>query len=142
MENGMKNVIMVIKGTQTVDDAQDAVELTTVGKMGEKNGKIFLTYEEDTEGGAPVTTTLKIIGEESVTMQKSGGNTSRLMIEKGQRNISIYETGYGNLAIGVFGESIKNGLHENGGTLEVSYTLDANSSLLSHNKLEISVKEA
>lgn len=141
MENGLKNVIMVIRGTQTVEDMQDTVELTTVGKMGEKNGKTFLTYEED-EDGVSVVTTLKISGEESVTMQKSGGNTSRLMIEKGQRNISIYETGYGNLAIGVFGETIKNGLQQNGGVLEVSYTLDANSSLLSHNKLEISVKEA
>lgn len=141
MENGLKNVIMVIRGTQTVEDMQDTVELTTVGKMGEKNGKTFLTYEED-EDGVSVVTTLKISGEESVTMQKSGGNTSRLMIEKGQRNISIYETGYGNLAIGVFGETIKNDLQQNGGVLEVSYTLDANSSLLSHNKLEISVKEA
>lgn len=138
----MKDVWINIKGTQFVDDESDVIELTTLGKMGEKNGRIFLTYTEEREHMPAVITTLKISGEKSVVMQKSGGDTSRLMIEKGQRNLSLYETGYGALTIGVFGEKIENRMNENGGQINMSYTIDANSSLLSRNKLEITVKEA
>lgn len=138
----MKDVWINIKGTQFVDDESDVIELTTLGKMGEKNGRIFLTYTEEREHMPAVITTLKISGENSVVMQKSGGDTSRLMIEKGQRNLSLYETGYGALTIGVFGEKIENRMNENGGQINMSYTIDANSSLLSRNELEITVKEA
>ena len=137
----MKNVLISIKGTQTVDDQQDVIELTTVGKMGEKNGHVFITYSEEQTGLPAVITTLKIIGEDSVTVQRSGGNNSRLMVEKGQRNLSHYETGYGALTIGVFGEKIINKINGNGGQLTLCYTIDANSSLLSRNQLEISIKE-
>lgn len=137
----MKNVLIKIKGTQTVGEQSDTVELTTVGKMGEKNGRVFITYSEEQTEIPATLTTLKIAGEKSVTIQRSGGSTNRLFIEKGQRNLSLYETGYGVLTIGVFGEKIVNEINETGGRLTMSYTLDANSSLISRNKLEIHIKE-
>lgn len=142
----MKDVIIKIKGTQFVSSADspegEVIELTTVGQMDDKNGKTVLTYSEDNkEDGAEVITTLKISGEHSVVMQRSGGNSSRLQIEKGQRHLSHYETGYGNLMIGVFGESIRNEIGQDGGRLFMSYTIDVNCNMISRNELEISVQE-
>lgn len=142
----MKDVIINIKGTQFVSSSEsegEVVELTTVGQMGDKNGKTFLTYSEDnTETGQEIITTLKISGDESVVMQRSGGSNSRLQIERGQRHLSHYETGYGNLMIGVFGETIRNEMAEDGGRLFMSYTIDVNCNMISRNELEIFVKEA
>lgn len=143
----MKDVIIHIKGRQFVADADreeaEVVELTTVGKMGARSGKTFLTYAEDpTLYGAEVTTTLKITGNDSVVMQRSGGSDSRLQIERGQRSFSHYETGYGSLIIGVFGERIQNHLDETGGRLLMTYTIDVESNLISRNELEITVKPA
>ena len=143
----MKDVIIHIKGRQFVVDADageaEIVELTTVGKMGARGGKTFLTYAEDpTLYGAEVTTTLKITGNDSVIMQRSGGSDSRLQIERGQRSFSHYETGYGSLMVWVFGEQIQNHLDEMGGRLLMSYTIDVESNLISRNELEITVKPA
>ena len=46
------------------------------------------------------------------------------------------------MMIGVFANQIKNGLTDEGGALEVSYSLDINSDLTSFNEIFIEVKNA
>ena len=139
----MKDVVINIKGIQFVDGEEDSVEITMVGKMGERNGKTLLMYEEsDQITGAKTTNTLKIKGEESVTIVKSGGELSRMEIEMGRRNTGHYSTGHGDLMLGVFGEKLVNELNDCGGRFFARYTLDINSNLISRNELEISVQPA
>ena len=66
---------------------------------------------------------------------------SRLMLEKGKRHQCLYQTIAGDLMIGVFTKTMKNTLNEKGGTLEVSYTLDFNTDLVSENRFIITVEE-
>lgn len=183
----MKDVIITIKGTQDVDGEKEVVELTTLGKLGERDGKWYITYKDDafadsvTSGGGTagdpydsgpyeygrssdpdydpddaeaaeedlrraaredVTTMLKIEKNNRVTMQRMGGLRSRLTVEKGQRHMSHYDTGYGELMVGVFGEQIQSQIGSKGGRLYMRYTIDVNHSLVSHNQVEIFVKEA
>ncbi len=183
----MKDVIITIKGTQDVDGEREVIELTTLGKLGQKDGKWYITYQDhafadsvsagDVAGGDPydsgpyeyggaedrdydpgdaqaaqedlmraarekVTTMLKIEEETMVTMQRVGGLRSRLTVEKGHRHMSHYDTGYGELMVGVFGEQIQNQMGSGGGRLFMSYTIDVNHSLVSRNQVEIFVKEA
>ncbi len=138
----MKEVLIDILGSQTLgEELPEEIRLTTVGKIGEKNGKIYLIYEEaEGEYDTPVTTTLKIQGEESLVMQRSGGSQTRLTVTRGQRELCRYETPYGDLMIGVYGENMENRLTESGGSLSLSYTIDANMAMLSRNTLKITVK--
>lgn len=140
----MKDVIINIKGTQFTEGAEgEVIELTTIGRMGERDGKVYLTYKEDSMAfGQDITTTLKIEREELVTMQRTGGNYSRLIIQKGQRHMSNYDTEYGNIMIGVFGEKINNQLRMGVGCMSLAYTIDVNCNMISRNELEITVKEA
>lgn len=138
----MKDVLIQITGTQMTDGDDEVIELTTVGKLGEKNGKWYLSYDEGSGIGAEdVTTILKIEEEKMVTMQRSGQLQTRLTIEKGQRHLCHYQTIQGEMMIGVFGEKIKNSISYTGGRLYLSYTIDINSGFISRNQIEILIKE-
>ncbi len=75
-----------------------------------------------------------------VTITRKGAMRSQLMLEKGRRHQCIYQTVAGDLTIGVYTKSMKSTLDENGGTLEVSYTLDFNTDLVSENSFKIKVE--
>ena len=138
----MKDVLIDIKGTQGIGDDVDTIELTTVGQMAIKNGKHYLFYKEnDAIGSVDVKTTLKAEGDNRITLSRSGGLESKLVIEKGRRSKCFYSTVQGELVLGIFGEEIINTLNDNGGILSMSYTIDVENSLLSRNKVEIKVRE-
>lgn len=137
-----KDVLISIKGVSSIDGEKDVMELMTVGNLFFKDGKQFLTYKESEATGFKGTTTcLELDGENKVIMKRIGANRSQLIIEKGKRHLCCYDTGHGDLMIGVFSNSIKNSLDENGGDLSFMYSLDINSSLASENEVYINVKE-
>ena len=74
------------------------------------------------------------------TLIRSGGQRSRLVLEKGKRHLCHYDTGFGSLMVGVFAQSIHSDLTDSGGTLDVSYSLDINSGLNSMNSIFVDVK--
>ncbi len=138
----LKNVLINIVGTNTVENEADKVEFTTEGKLGEKEGKMYILYEEDESIGARgVKTMLKIENDKQVILQRSGPLNSRMTIEKGQRHNCCYSTVQGDIMVGVFGEVIKSEINQNGGKLYMRYTVDVNMGLVSRNEIEISVKE-
>ena len=137
----MKQVIINIKGTQGIDGDSDIIELSTLGTLSEKDGKFLITYEENKTLKDQTVKTLVKTEDGKVTMIRSGGIDSRLIIEKGRRNTCFYSVPQGELVLGVFGEDIKNNLSENGGTLFISYTIDIENTLLSKNTVEISVRK-
>lgn len=138
----LKNVLINIVGINTVENDADKVEFTTEGKLGQKDGKMYILYEEDESIGAKgVKTMLKIENDKQVILQRSGALNSRMTIEKGQRHNCCYSTVQGDIMVGVFGESIKSDLSEHGGKLFMRYTVDVNMGLVSRNEIEISVKE-
>ena len=138
----MKDVLIEIKGTQGLDNDENVIELTTVGQMAFKNGKYYLFYNDnELPGQNGVKTTLKADGNRLVVMNRSGMLESRLIIEKGRRSKCFYATEYGQLVLGIFGESITNTLTDNGGSLNMCYTIDVDNGLLSRNKVEITVRE-
>jgi uncharacterized beta-barrel protein YwiB (DUF1934 family) len=73
---------------------------------------------------------------------RKGGDNTRLILENGKRHLCQYDTGYGNMMIGIFTSRLDSELGDAGGSLQVSYTLDINSNLSSLNELSITVKEA
>lgn len=139
----MKDVLIKIVGKQGIDDDVDTIELTTEGKMGFKDGKYLLTYDESEMIGIKgIKTTLMIKDDNTVILTRSGGMTSRLVIQKGVRNSCFYSTAQGDLLIGIFGEKVSHNFDLSGGKLDMSYTIDSNLSLISRNTVEISVKRS
>lgn len=138
-----EDYLISIIGRQKADGETGEVELTTVGSYVRRGDSRYILYKEYTEAnGKTGTSILKIEGNSKVTLIRGGEDSTRLILEMGKRHLCQYDTGYGNLMIGVFTSRVQSELDDMGGRVEVSYTLDVNSSLSSQNDISITVKEA
>lgn len=138
----MKKVLIKIKGTQGLDGETDVVELSTEGTLRAFNGDYILTYsEEDTIAGKKTKTQLTVQNNNTVVLDRRGELTSRFVITKGERNSCLYSIPQGSLTLGIYGKNVTANLNEYGGTLKMSYSIDANLQPLSENTVEITVQE-
>jgi len=138
----MQEVTFNIKGTQEIDGNTDVMDFVSIGVYEFSENEIVLEYDEGVSFGVNgVKTSLTIASDGVVTLARNGGKFGNLVIEEGKRHLCQYGTEYGDIMIGIFGESVANRLAENGGNLILQYTIDVNSELLSRNKVEISIRE-
>ena len=136
-----KDVKISIRGRQTVDGESEVVEVFTDGTFHEKNGTYYVVYESEEDTGFKGTTTTVKIQKNKVVMLRSAPAESQLIIEKGKRHLCSYNTGYGNVMIGINGSKIDFDLNERGGKVRFKYTIDVNSALLSTHEVNIFVEE-
>ncbi len=138
----MRDVSINLKGTHRDGKDCDVLEYFTTGKFACKDGKYLIEYDESVPMGvAGAKGVVRVESDRRVILQHSGAMKSRLIVEKGKRNLCHYDMEFGAAMFGVFGEVIENSLSASGGRLRLSYTLDFNSNLICENELEISVKE-
>lgn len=138
----MKDVIIGIKSTQGLEDNENVIELTTEGKLSKKGGDFFLSYDEsEMLGEKSVKTVLQIKDNGTVVLERTGGMSSRLVVQEGVRNNCFYSTPHGDMMIGIFGEYLKSSLSDTGGGLTLCYSIDSNLQTISKNKVEITVRE-
>lgn len=138
-----ENYRISILGRQKVDGEVGEIELTTFGSYVKKGKSRYIVYKEYEEGLAsqPRTSVLKIDGQDRVTLMR-GTEGTRLILENGKRHLCQYNTGYGSMMVGIFTKRLNAALDDDGGKLEISYTLDINSTLSSINEITVTVKEA
>lgn len=136
-----KDVLITIKGIQTVDGEQDVVELTTTGSFYRKNETYYLTYTEaEPSSFEGQRTTLKLENSRRVSMIRHGGEDSSLVVERGVRHQCCFDTGFGTMLIGVSGRNIENDVTDNGGSIHFQYSLDVNTALASVNDVYVTIR--
>lgn len=94
-----KEVIIVIKGLQFVDDENDAVEFITGGTYYLKNGKHYVLYDEIVEGYSEATKNTIIFDTNKFEMLKKGVISTHMTFEEKKKNMTYYEMPFGNLMI-------------------------------------------
>ena len=138
-----KDVLISIKGIYSSEDDRDVIELFTTGTYYKKDGCYYICYDESRATGFEGSkTTLKVEQEKMVTLNRSGTANSQLIVEQGVRHQCHYDVGCGDLMVGVLGSRIKSSLNDEGGDLEVRYSLDINSMYASENEMYIHIKES
>ena len=138
-----KNPYMIsIVGEQKVEVQDDRIEVITESKYMMKNGHFLINYKEyDEDLPDKFLNNMVKVENETVTISRKGPLSSQLILEKGKRHQCMYQTIAGTLSIGVFTKTLNNNLNENGGSLEVIYTLDFNSDLVSENRFRIDIEK-
>lgn len=138
-----KDVLINIRGVYNFEDEEsDVVELFTTGTYTQEGDAFLITYQEsEATGFEGSTTTLRVESEDRVTLSRSGPAEAQLIVQNGVRHQCYYDVGYGDMMIGVSGQSIRSNLGESGGDLEFRYALDVNALLASENEMFINVKE-
>ena len=109
-----KDVIISIKGTQKYDGGEPgAVELVTAGRLAQDEAGYTLSYQE-----------------------------SELTGLEGRRHLSMYNTPYGAMAIGVNTRHLLAELDDHGGNIEIDYCIEVDHAVASRNIFCIQFKEA
>ena len=115
-----KDILLSLKGLQMeYAEDSDAVETITPASYYRKGGSHYIVYDEMTEGF------------------KRGLINVRMVFEKSKKNITSYQTPFGNILIGVDTESVQINEKENQISVLVDYTLEANYQYLADCRIEM-----
>lgn len=135
------NVIISIKTYQDIDgDAEGPIELQTTGKFGVINDKYYIVYKEsEMTGFADTTTTIKI-WDRSVTVTRKGKYNMKIDYIKGEHNLCLYPTPYGEIGASIKTFDVDYSFKESNGWLKVDYTIDADNENFCRNSLNVRVE--
>ena len=138
-----KDVVISIKGMQKYEGAlPDVVELVTAGRLSREGESYTLSYQESELTGLGGTLTTILVDGEQVTILRVGEFNSQMVFQEGRRHLSMYNTPYGAMAIGVHTLHLLADLDGQGGRIEVDYTIEVDHAMAGRNVFRISVKEA
>ena len=139
-----KNVIISVRGEQYFEDIDpDTVELTSEGRMTIcDDGEIILAYDETTLTGMEGTTTRFTIRGNSVVLRRSGTVNNEMYFEPGKPHLSLYETPMGALTVEIVTEKLAHKLSEQGGILNIKYTIAVENQITGRHQFKIRVRES
>ena len=137
-----KDVVISIKGIQKYEDTDpDVIELVTEGRLTRVGESYTLSYQESELTGLEGTlTTIQVDGEQ-VTLMRVGEFTSQMVFQEGRRHLSMYNTPYGAMAIGVNTRHLLADLTDQGGDIEIDYAIEIDHALAGRNVFQIKVSE-
>jgi len=138
-----KNVVISIKGMQKYENAEaDSVELVTEGRLLREGSSYTLTYQESEMTGLGGTLTTILVNGDQVTMMRAGEVNAQMVFQEGRRHLSMYNTPYGAMAVGVNTRHLLAEIDDHGGEIEVDYAIEIDHAIAGRNIFQIKVKEA
>ena len=136
------NVIISIRGQQAYQGAdEESVELVTEGLLRPECGGYTLSYQESEVTGMAGTLTTFQIEKDCITLVRAGEVNSQMVFQEGRRHLSMYETPYGQLALGVNTRRMRADLNDKGGDIEIDYNIEIDHRVAGVNAFQISVRE-
>ena len=138
-----KDVIISIKGVQRYENADpDTMELVTAGRLEREGNSYTLSYQESELTGLEGTLTTFQIEPERITLMRVGGFNSQMVFQEGRRHMSMYNTPYGTMSIGVNTRHLTAQVGESGGDIEIDYAIEIDHTVAGRNVFQIKIKEA
>lgn len=138
-----KSVIISIKGIQSLDDnPPEVIELVTEGRLMDCGDAGYtLSYQESRLTGLEGTLTTFQVEPGCVTLMRVGEFNSQMVFQPGRRHISMYETPFGALAVGVNTRKMHTDLDAHGGKIDINYAIEIDHSVAGENEFHIHVRE-
>ena len=133
-------VIVEVKGTQTVGDMSDTMEVITPGTYSYRNGVCYILYQEYNEETAqPIKNMIKVTDDSIELVKRGEYNVNMVFVASGE-NLSYYNTPYGQILIGIITESMKITGEDDKVVISIKYKLTMNGEYASDNEIQITVK--
>lgn len=138
-----KDVMISIKGKQTYPDGTpEVIELVTAGKLEDRGPEgITLSYQESPVTGLEGTLTTIQVEPRRVTLLRVGAYNSQMVFEEGRRHMSMYDTPYGALSVGIHTRKMRSSLSGRGGDVTIYYALEIEHGTAGRNMFHINVRE-
>ena len=123
-----KDVLISLRGLQFDQSDSDVEKIETImpGSYYEKNGSHYVLYDEIMEGfSEPVKNRIKF-GEHALELTRSGAVNVHMIFEENRKNMTSYNTPYGNILIGIDTRKIHITQESDRIVVDVDYALDVN----------------
>ena len=139
-----EQVLLSIRGSQLYEGQEpDVMELVTEGTWSRRaDGRQTISYKETELTGLEGTTTSVHIDGPKVILERKGSVNSQMVFEVGRKHLSMYETPYGSLSVGIDTRRMKNTLDEGGGELEIAYAIEIDNLVAGHSLLRMNVRKS
>lgn len=140
----MRDITLKITGKQIYENhEEDQMEFVTEGQLYQKNGAVYVIYDEsELSGMEGCKTTLKFTGD-TLKMKRIGkaGVGTEMYFEENKRFTSTYSTPYGPMDIEILTRSVLNqfDMETLSGRVAVCYDVSLQGMAEGKNKLEINV---
>ena len=137
-----KEVMLRISGVHFPDgqEEKEEMELVTSGSYFEKDGRRYIKYDEVQEDSNEVIRNLMKIEENSLELTRRGMTNVHMVFEENKKNITYYNTPFGNLFIGIDAEKIQVEESEENINVNVAYALEANYEHLADCRIQMNIK--
>ena len=135
-----KDVLVSVKGTRLMGDGDDTVEVITAGTYYEKNSRHYILYDEVTEGMSGHTSNVIKVGENSLEITKRGLTNARLVVEKGKRHRTVYQTPFGGIELALTGQNLEVTETEKSIDIRAEYVLEINEENLAECTIEMNIR--
>ena len=137
------NVIISIQGQQAYENQEkETIELVTEGRLEEDGDAGFtLSYQESELTGLEGTLTTFQIEKDRITLLRVGEVNSQMVFEEGRRHLSMYDTPYGALSVGISTRRMRYDLGNTGGSIEINYAIEIDHAVAGENLFRIQVRE-
>ena len=136
-------VMIQIKAFQHYEEMeQDKIGFLSAGTLCPTPFGWELSYQESALTGMEGTTTTFLIEKQRVTLLRTGPVCSQMVFEEGRRHLSMYNTPYGAMAIGVNTHHLLAEVDDKGGDIEIDYAIEVDHAMAGRNIFKINVKEA
>lgn len=134
-----KDVLVSISGLQYEFDKDDAVEVISVGEYYNRDGKHYVKYEEIMEDMEGITKCMLKVSENQIDIIKRGVNNVHMIFETNKKNMTYYQTPFGDLQVGIFTKNIDLKEEEDKLVVDIHYGLDINYAFISDCEIQIKV---
>ena len=137
-----KEVLISIKGLQFEGDMDaDKIETITSGSYYKKNNNHYVIYEEVVEGTEGVTKNIIKFNEKELNLTKSGSVNAHMFFEHKKKNMTNYETPFGDILVGIDAKDISLYEKETEIQLKVDYALEVNYEFLADCKIVMDIRQ-
>lgn len=141
-----KDVLVSISGlhldimADLPEEENEPIEVVTPASYYCKNGKHYVIYDEVVEGISGVTKNkIKITGTESMEIMKTGVSNTHMVFEKNKKNLTYYQTPYGQMLVGVNTKNMEVTVTEKKIDVRVDYELDVNHEPLADCRIKMNI---
>lgn len=137
-----KDVLISLRGLQFDQSETDTekIETITAGTYYEKNGKYYVLYDEVMEGFTETTKNKIKFGEHFLELSRSGLVNVHMLFEENKKNMTSYQTPYGNILIGIDTKKIHITQEPDRMLVNVDYALDINYEYLADCQIVMEVR--
>ena len=136
-----KDILVSIKGLQAMgDDQKEELEVIIPGSYYKKGGKHYIKYDEVSEGMEGVTSNLIKLKENCMEVTKKGLTNAHMVFEEQKKNMTYYDTPFGNLLVGIAATSVSMRETEEQIDVKVDYALEINYEHLADCTIDVKVR--